>query len=62
MKFTGVPVGTTITVKESAAKNYKGSAEITINGTKLTSVAENIIQHRTYSSKKSEIRSETEYR
>ena len=28
MKFTGVPVGTTITVKESAAKNYKGSAEI----------------------------------
>ena len=39
MKFTGVPVGTTITVKESAAKNYKGSAEITINGTKLTSVA-----------------------
>ena len=40
MKFTGVPVGTTITVKESAAKNYKGSAEITINVTKLTSVAE----------------------
>ena len=40
MKLTGVPVGTTITVKESAAKNYKGSAEITINGTKLTPVAE----------------------
>lgn len=39
MKFTGVPVGTTITVKESAAKNYKGSAEITINGNKLTPVA-----------------------
>lgn len=39
MKFTGVPVGTTITVKESAAKNYKGSAEITINGTKLNPVA-----------------------
>ena len=39
MKFTGVPVGTTITVKESAAKNYKCSAEITINGTKLTSVS-----------------------
>ncbi len=51
MKFTGVPVGTTITVKESAAKNYKGSAEITINGTKLTPVADNIIQQRTYSSK-----------
>ena len=40
MKFTGVPVGTTISVKESATKNYKGSAEITINGTKLTPVAE----------------------
>lgn len=40
MKFTGVPAGTTITVKESAAKNYKGSAVITINGTKLTPVAE----------------------
>lgn len=39
MKFTGVPVGTTITVKESAAKNYKGSAEIIINGAKLTPVA-----------------------
>ena len=39
MKFTGVHVGTTISVKESAAKNYKGSAEITINGTKLTPVA-----------------------
>ena len=39
MKFTGVPVGTTITVKESAAKNYKGSAEITINGAQLTPVS-----------------------
>ena len=39
MKFTGVPVGTIITVKESATKNYKGSAEITINGTQLTSVS-----------------------
>lgn len=39
MKFTGVPVGTTITVKESATKNYKGSAEIIINGTQLTSVS-----------------------
>lgn len=39
MKFTGVPVGTTITVKESAAKNYKGSAAITINGTQLTPVS-----------------------
>lgn len=39
MKFTGVPVGTTITVKESAAKNYKGSAVITIDGTQLTPVS-----------------------
>ncbi len=39
MKFTGVPVGTTITVNESAAKNYKGSAVITINGTQLTPVS-----------------------
>ena len=39
MKFTGVPVGTTITVKESATKNYKGSAEITINGTQFTPVS-----------------------
>lgn len=39
MKFTGVPVGTTIAVKESAAKNYKGSAVITINGTQLTPVS-----------------------
>ena len=39
MKFTGVPVGTTITVKESAAKNYKCSAVITINGTQLNPVS-----------------------
>ena len=39
MKFTGVPVGTTIIVKESAAKNYKGSAVITIDGTQLTPVS-----------------------
>lgn len=39
MKFTGVPAGTTITVKESAAKNYKCSAVITINGTQLKPVS-----------------------
>lgn len=39
MKFTGVPAGTTITVKESAAKNYKCSAVITINGTQLNPVS-----------------------
>lgn len=32
MKFTGVPVGTTIIVKEAATKNYKGSAEVVLNG------------------------------
>lgn len=31
-KFTGLPVGTTITVTESATPNYKGSANVTING------------------------------
>lgn len=32
MKFTGVPVGTTISVTESATPNYKGSAAVVING------------------------------
>ena len=32
MKFTGLPVGTTITVKETATPNYEGSAVVTING------------------------------
>ena len=32
MKFTGVPVGTKISVKESATPNYKGSAAVVING------------------------------
>lgn len=31
-KFTGLPVGTTMTVTESATPNYKGSADVTING------------------------------
>lgn len=30
-KFTGLPVGTTMTVTESATSNYKGSADVTIN-------------------------------
>lgn len=30
-KFTGLPVGTTMTVTESATPNYKGSANVTIN-------------------------------
>lgn len=32
MKFTGVPVGTKISVTESATPNYKGSAAVVING------------------------------
>ncbi len=33
MKFTGVPVGTKISVVESATPNYRGSAAVVINGT-----------------------------
>ena len=32
MKFTGVPVGTQISVVESATSNYRGSAESVFNG------------------------------
>lgn len=32
MKFTGLPVGTTITVTEAAKANYKGSVVVTLNG------------------------------
>lgn len=32
VKFTGLPVGTTISVTEAATPNYKGSAAVTING------------------------------
>lgn len=38
MKFTGVPVGTTISVVESATPNYKGSAESVFNGQSKTKV------------------------
>lgn len=38
-KFTGLPVGTTMTVKESATPNYKGSANVTINGASESTVA-----------------------
>lgn len=33
VKFTGLPVGTKISVTESATPNYKGSAAVVINGT-----------------------------
>lgn len=32
MKFTGLPVGTKITVTEAAKANYKASAKVTLNG------------------------------
>ena len=39
MKFTGLPVGTTITVTEAGAANYKGSAKVFLNGVEQTAVA-----------------------
>lgn len=38
MKFTGVPVGTQISVAESATPNYRGSAESVFNGQSQTKV------------------------
>ena len=38
MKFTGVPVGTQISVAESATPNYKGSAKSVFNGQAQTNV------------------------
>lgn len=32
MKFTGLPVGTKITVTEAGAENYKGSVKVFLNG------------------------------
>ena len=39
MKFTGLPVGTTITVTEAAKANYKGSAVVTLNGAETSKAA-----------------------
>lgn len=41
MKFTGVPVGTKISVTESATPNYKGSAAVVINGAAQDTVTAN---------------------
>lgn len=38
VKFTGLPVGTKITVTEAATPNYKGSAKVTINGAAVDTV------------------------
>lgn len=46
MKFTGLPVGTKITVTEAAKANYKASAEVTLNG-----VAKPIITATKYNEK-----------
>lgn len=39
MKFTGLPVGTTIAVTEAAKANYKGSAVVTLNGVETSKAA-----------------------
>lgn len=38
VKFTGLPVGTKISVTEAATQNYKGSAVVTINGVQESTV------------------------
>ena len=38
LKFTGLPVGTTITVTEAGAANYKGSAKVFLNGVEQKAV------------------------
>lgn len=39
LKFTGLPVGTTITVTETGAANYKASASVVLNGATATTLA-----------------------
>lgn len=39
MKFTGLPVGTTITVTEAAKANYKGSTVVTLNDVETSKAA-----------------------
>lgn len=46
VKFTGLPVGTKISVTEAATQNYKGSAVVTING-----VQESIVTATKYNDK-----------
>lgn len=40
LKFTGLPVGTKITVTEAGAANYKASASVVLNGGTATTVSE----------------------
>lgn len=39
LKFTGLPVGTKITVKETGAANYKASASVVLDGATATTLA-----------------------
>lgn len=39
MKFTGLPVGTEITVTETGVANYKASAKVFLNGVQQEAVA-----------------------
>ena len=39
MKYTGLPVGTKITVTEAGVANYKGSVSVVINGGTATTFA-----------------------
>ena len=52
MKFTGLPVGTEITVTEAATQNYKGSAVVTINGTEENVAADGYNKDLSISKKK----------
>lgn len=52
MKFTGLPVGTEITVTEAATQNYKGSAVVTINGTEEDIAADGYNKDLSISKKK----------
>lgn len=52
MKFTGLPVGTIITVTEAATPNYKGSAVVTINGTEANVAADGYNKDLSISNKK----------
>lgn len=52
MKFTGLPVGTKITVTEAATPNYKGSAVVTINGTEENVAADGYNKDFSISNKK----------
>ena len=67
MKFTGLPVGTTISVTEAATPNYKGSAAVIINGIDAGTVtaakynAELKVSNKTLGQKKNAVDVTNEY-